>query len=52
MRGPSIEECIYSIVPCFVSVVEQEIESEAGEVSDEEMLVGKRVMPVKRRKLN
>ena len=28
-----------SIVPCFVSVGEQEVESEAGEVSDEDMLV-------------
>ena len=37
MRGPCIEELI-SIVPCFVSVVEQEVESEAGEVSDEDML--------------
>ena len=38
MRGPCIEELI-SIVPCFVSVGEQEVESKAGEISDEDMLV-------------
>ena len=31
-----------SIVPCFVSVVEQEVESETGEVSDEDMHVARK----------